>query len=182
MNNDARGTYNANSQNETKTTMLKLSLCDYSDISLLRVANITVADANENNTNKKVIFENYDPFTDCIIEINNIQVVNAKDIDLIMLMYNLILHIDNYSATLGSLFQYYRDEPDLNNDSATVDSFKFKGKIIGGNGARNMEIMLPLKYLKDFSKTFETPLINYETNLILTFSANCVISSNAALN
>ena len=72
MNNDARGTYNANSQTETKTTMLKLSLCDYSDIYLLRIANITVTDANENNTNKKVIFENCDPFTDCISEINNV--------------------------------------------------------------------------------------------------------------
>ena len=72
MNNDARRTYNANSQTETKTTMLKLSLCDYSDICLLRIANITVTDANENNTNKKVIFENCDPFTDCISEINNV--------------------------------------------------------------------------------------------------------------
>ena len=72
MNNDARGTYNTNSQTETKTTMLKLSLCDYSDIYFLRIANITVTDANENNTNKKVIFENCDPFTDCVSEINNI--------------------------------------------------------------------------------------------------------------
>ena len=72
MNNDARGMYNANSQTEIKTTMLKLSLCDYSDIYLLRIANITITDANENNTNKKVIFENCDPFTDCISEINNV--------------------------------------------------------------------------------------------------------------
>ena len=99
-----------------------------------------------------------------------------------MPMNNLILHNDNYSATSESIFQYYRDEPDLNNDGAIVDSFKFKGKLIGDNGARNMKIMLPLKYLRNFSKTFETPLINYEINLVLTFSANCVISSNAALN
>ena len=64
--------YNANSQTEIKTTMLKLSLCDYSDIYLLRIANITITDANKNNTNKKVIFENCDPFTDCISEINNV--------------------------------------------------------------------------------------------------------------
>ena len=66
--------------------MLKSSLCNYSDAYTLVKGNIivknTAADgaATANNTNKKVIFENYAPFTNCIVEINNTQVDNGKDI------------------------------------------------------------------------------------------------------
>ena len=56
-----------------------------------------------NNTNKKVVFKNCAPFTDCIREINNTQVDNAKDIDIVMPMYNLIEYSDNYSKTSASL-------------------------------------------------------------------------------
>ena len=88
--------------------MLRSSLCDYSDAYILVKGNITVnntaADgAAANNTNKKVIFKNCAPFTDCISKINNAQVDNAKDIDIVMLMYNLIEYSDNYSKTSGSL-------------------------------------------------------------------------------
>ena len=73
-----------------KTTMLKSSLCDYNDAYILAKGTITVnntaaADANANNTNKKVIFKNCAQFTNCISEINNTQIDNAKDIDIVML-------------------------------------------------------------------------------------------------
>ena len=88
-------TYSVNSQIKFKTTMLKSSLCDYSDAYILVKGTITVndtaaADANANNTNKKVIFKNFAPFTNCISEINNTQVDNAKDIDIVMPIYNSI--------------------------------------------------------------------------------------------
>ena len=75
--------------------MLKSSLCDYSDACILvkgtiAVTNRAAADANANNANKKVVFKNCAPFTNCISEINNTQVDNAKDIDIIMPMYNLL--------------------------------------------------------------------------------------------
>ena len=84
--------------------MLKSSLCDYSDAYIFVQGTITVnntatADANANNTDKKVIFKNCAPFTNCISEINNTQIDNAKDIDIIMPMYNLIECNDNYSKT-----------------------------------------------------------------------------------
>ena len=80
--------------------MLKSSLCDYSDAYILvkgtvTVNNTAVADADANNTNKKVIFKNCALFTNCITEINNTQVGNAKDIDIVMPMYNLIKYSDN---------------------------------------------------------------------------------------
>ena len=59
-----------------------------------------------------------------------------------------------------------------------TDSFNFKAKITGqtgNNGTKNVEIMVPLKYLSNFGGNLEIPLINCEVNLTLTWSANCVI-------
>ena len=84
--------------------MLKSGLCDYSDEYILAKGTITV-----NNTSaagaadKKIIFENCPPFTNCISEINNTQVDDAKDINIVMPMYNLIEYSDNYSRKSGSL-------------------------------------------------------------------------------
>ena len=121
INDESRGTYNVNSQIKFKTTMLKSSLCDYSDTYILVKGTITVAGAGDDTAarqaderDKGVIFKNCVPFTNCIIEINNTQVDNAKDINIVMPMYNLIEYSDNYSKTSGSLWQYYRDEPNNN--------------------------------------------------------------------
>ena len=108
INDDSRGTYNINSHIKFKTTVLKSSLCDYSDAYILVKGTITVnntaaADADANSTNKKVVFKNCAPFTNCISEFNNTQVGNAKDIDIGMSMYNLIEYSGNYSKTCGSL-------------------------------------------------------------------------------
>ena len=80
--------------------MLKSSLFDYSDAYILVKRTITVnntaaADADANNANKKVIFKNCALFTDCKSEINNVEIVNAKGIDIIMLMYTLIEYSNN---------------------------------------------------------------------------------------
>ena len=95
INDESRGAYNVNSQIKFKTTMLKYSLCDYSYAYILvkgtiSVNNTAAAGDAVNNINKKVIFKNCAPFTNCISEINNTQIGNAKDIDIIMPMYNLI--------------------------------------------------------------------------------------------
>ena len=104
-----------------------------------------------------------------------------------MPMYNLIKYSNNYSKTSGSLWQYCKDIPAVNDNGAIVDfnganatdSFNFKTKITGqtDNNGRidNVEIMVPLKYLSNFWRTLEIPLINCEVNLILTWSADCVI-------
>ena len=177
--------------------MLKSSLCDYSDAYILAKGTITAnntaaVDDDANNTNKKVIFKNCVPFTNCISEINNTQVDNARDIDIVMPMYNLIEYSDNYSKTSGSLWQYCKDIPAVNNDAIVnfadnnlTDSFNFEVKITdqtGDDGTKNVEIMVPLKYLSNFWRTFEMPLINFEVNLILTWSENYVIVSTNVAN
>ena len=188
---ESRGAYNVNSQIKFKTTILKSSLCDYSDAYILVKGTISVnntadADAAVNNTNKKVIFKNCTPFTNCISQINNTEIDNAKDIDIVMPMYNLIKYSDNYTKTTGSLWQYCKDIPARNNNNEiteftagnTTASFNFKAKITGqtgNNGTKDVEIMVPLKYLSNFWRTFEMFLINCEVNLILTWSSTCVI-------
>ena len=188
---ESRGVYNVNSQIKFKTTMLKSSLCDYSDAYILVKATISVNNtaaqgAAANNTNKKVIFKNRAPFTNCISEINNTQIDNAKDIDIEMPMYNLIEYSDNYAKTTGSLWQYCKDISAVNaNDEITeftvgnvTDSFNFKVKITGrtgDDGTKDVEIMVPLKYLSNFWRTLEMPLVNCEVNLILTWSSTCVL-------
>ena len=106
INDESRGAYNVNSQIKFKTTMLKSSLCDYSDAYIkgtISVNNTAAAGAAVNNINRKVIFKNCAPFTNCISEINNRQIDNAKDIDIVMPMYNLVKYSDNYAKTIGSL-------------------------------------------------------------------------------
>ena len=144
INDESRGAYNVNSQIKFKTTMLKSSLYDYSDAYILvkgtiSVNNTAAQGANVNNNNKKVIFKNCAPFTNCISEINNTQIDNAKNIDIVMPMYNLIEYSDNYANTTGSLRQYCKDIPARNaNDEIIVfdvnnvtDSFNFKAKTTG---------------------------------------------------
>ena len=112
INDESRGTYSTNSQTKFKTSMLRSSLCDYSDAYIVVKGTITVPNigtvATQNNRNKEVIFKNCTPFTDWMSEINNTQIDNAKDIDVVMNIYNLIEYSENYSKASRSLWLYYR--------------------------------------------------------------------------
>ena len=181
---NARGNYFSTKQIRFKTSMLRTILCDYSDAYILVKRNMTVNNtldvgAAANNTNRKVIFKNCAPFSNCISKINNTEVDNAEYIVIVMPMYNLIEYSDNYPKTSGSLWQYCKDIPAVNNAgnivdftaTNTTDSFKFKTKITGqtnNDGEINgVEIMVPLKYLSNFWRTLKMPLINCEVELIL---------------
>ena len=104
INDESRGAYNVNSQIKFKTTMLKSSLCDYSDAYILVKGTITIngrgADAaarQADERDKGVSIKNCAPFINCISEINNTQIDNGQDIDIVMPMYNLIEYSDNYA-------------------------------------------------------------------------------------
>ena len=118
--------------------MLKSSLCDCSDACIvitgtIAVNNTAAADADANNTNKNVVIRNC---SNCISQINNTQVDNAKDIDIVKPMYNLIEYSHNYSKTSRSLWQYCKDLPAVDNNNVIVnfaennltDSLNFKEK------------------------------------------------------
>ena len=104
INDDVRDVFSPKKQIRFKTAMLRSSLCDYGDAYILVKENITVnntagASAAANNTNKKVIFKNCVPFTNCISKIYKTQIDNAEHIDTVMPKYNVIEYSDNYSKT-----------------------------------------------------------------------------------
>ena len=190
INDGSYGVYITGSQIKFKTSMIRSSLCDYRDAFVLVKGTITVINtgtaAAPNNRNKKVIFKNCAPFTDYIREINNKEIYHAKDIDVVMAIYNLIEYSDNYLKASGNLWQYYTDESLINNNAVIIDvpddsdnaSFKYKQKITGqtGNdGTKDVRITVTLKYLSSFSRTLEMPLIKCEINIFLTWSEECII-------
>ena len=109
------------------------------------------------------MFKNCLPFTKCISKINDTEI----DIDIVISMYNLIEYSDNYSKTSGSLWQQYKDEP--NDNLVDSESFKSKLKLTGNTPAdgntKYVKIIVPLKYLSNFCKTFEMTLINCYVSL-----------------
>ena len=117
---------------------------------------------------------------------------NAEDLDVVMSMYNLIEYSKNYSKTTGSFWNYYRNErnTDLGGADNSINysikdskSFDYKtsitGKIEGNNTKNEAEIVVPLKYLSNFWRTVDIPLINCEVSLALTRTENCVITNKA---
>ena len=105
-------------------------------------------------------------------------------------MYNLIEYNNNYSKTSGNLWQYCKEIPAVDyagniadfNEANATGSFNFKTKITAqtNNDGRidDVEIMVPLKYLRNFWRTLEMPLINSEINFDLNWSKNCIIVAN----
>ena len=101
-----------------------------------------------------------------------------------MSMYNLIEYSGNYSDTSGSLWNFKRDEI-INNEDVTNDnnapSFKYKASIIGdteNNGTKNkVKITVPLKYLNNFWRSLEMPLINCKVQLSLKWYEKCLLTT-----
>ena len=140
----------------------------------------------------RLALKNCAPFTKCNLEINDKHVNTAENLDIVMPMYNLIEYSDNYQDSSATLYQFKRDEPpeddavaDLTSDNS--DSFKYKIKLLGnitevaGNAAGvrrlNVKIVVTLKYLSNFFRSLEMPLINCKIKLNLTWKKECVLST-----
>ena len=110
---------------------------------------------------KGVIFKNCDPSINCKTGKHNTEIRNAKDIDIVMPMHSLIEYSDNCSKTSESLWQYYKN--DSNDHLTDSESFKSKTKITGKTPAdsntKDIETIVPLKYLSIFWRTLEMPLL-----------------------
>ena len=159
---------------------------------------------NANNVkdkrNRPVILKNNAPFVSFITRINGELIEDTDDLDIVMSMYNLLEYCKNYRKNIGSLYNYYRDElsddaDDNNfNNIKVVNSniFKYKNKIIGNtynvnagadgygvnkNGTQEVELAIPLKYLVNFWRALNIPLISCEVSLELKWDKNCVITS-----
>ena len=149
-----------------KTSMLRSDLCDFNYVYIVAKGNITVTDPNNDVHDKKVVFKNNAPFVSGISKIQNALTDNAEDLGSVMTMYNLIEYSKNYLKTTGSLWNYYRDEPNSglggadNNINYLIKdskSFNYKtsitGKWKGKDIEKGVEVVVSLKLkLKIFGK------------------------------
>ena len=136
----------------------------------------------------RLALKNCAPFTKCNLEISDEHVNTAENLDIVMPMYNLIEYSDNYQDSSATLYQYKRDEPpdDIDDNLATNNSSSFKYKVnllgnpvVDNNVATlNVKVVVPLKYLSNFFRLLEMPLINCKIKLNLTWKKECVLSSN----
>ena len=205
-------TYNKNKSIIFKTPMLRSNICDYSDAYILVNGTITVTGNHpRDRQNRPLILKNNAPFVSCITRINGELIEDADDLDIVMPMYNLLEYSKNYRKTIGSSYNYYRDELSDDNDNdnfgniKVVNSkvFKYKNKIIGNtynvdstrapaaggtrernpdyiannSGKKRIELAIPLKYLRNFWRALNIPLISCEVSLELKWNKNCVITS-----
>ena len=160
--------YNENKSIRFKTPMLRSNLCYYADAYILVNGTITVTTED------------------------------ADDLDIVIPMYNLLEYSKNYKKTIGSLYNYYRDELSDDADNNNFDNikvvnsnaFKYKNKITGNTydilntaddyvavkeGTQEIELAIPLKYLGNFWRALNTSLISCEISLELKWNKNCVI-------
>ena len=82
--------------------MLRLDLCDYSDVYIVVKGDITFTEKFADVRNRFLSFKNNPPFTNCIPKISNVLSDNAKNLDVVMPMYNLLEYSNNYTKTTGS--------------------------------------------------------------------------------
>ena len=177
-------TYNTSKPIRVKTSMLRYDICDHSDAYVWVKRKITVTNPNDNdNFNKELTLKNNAPFISCVSKINGELVENAEDLDIVMPMYNLLENSKNYEKTSGSLFNYHRDEPSeitigAGNNAIDISirkskSFDYKTEITrsldaGKDEKEDVTIAIPLKYLGNFWRSLDIPLINCEITLILS--------------
>ena len=153
------------------TSSLESSLCDYSDAYVLVTGNITVVGANNN---AKVAFKSFAPCTKCRTEINRTFIDKAQHFNIAMPMYNLIEYSDNYSDTSVSLWQFKRDEIAGDVDSTVDDnhipnnSSSFKYELSFTTNRNVVRIVVLVKYLSNFWRSLEMPLINCKVELSLS--------------
>ena len=163
------------------TRVLKPNLCDYAEAYIL--VDGTIRATNAVNATRLAL-KNCAPFIKCNLEINDEHVDTAENLDIVMPMYNLIEYLDNYQESSATLYQFKRDEPPEENAVADLtadnsDSFKYKIKLLGNvtevagdaAGVRrlNVKVAVPLKYLSNFFRSREMPIINCNIKLNLTW-------------
>ena len=195
------GQYSSNKNIRFKNLMLRSDLCDYSDAHIVVEGTITVESNNINNReDKKLTFKNHSPFRSWISKINNTFVDSVEDIDIVMLIFNMLEYSNNYSMTSESLWNYYRD--DVNNDVHDVNTdnynknnnkptrsipFEYKTKITKSTPGNNntelsAEVFVIWKYLSNFWRSLELPLINCEIGHGLSWSQDWIIFKKFSRN
>ena len=201
-NHNSKANYEEGNEVTYNIEVLKSNLCNYNNAYILVRGYIIVTAAPQT----QLAFENCAPFTKCIIKIDGTTIDEAENLDLVMPVYNLIKYSSNYSQNSRSLWFYLwlkiytrfmvlfmvKDEAtNFNNNIANRNnfkSFKYKDTLLENTAAdpapnaangilRNAAIAVPLKYLSNFWKLLEIPLINCKLELKLKWTKYSVLSA-----
>ena len=181
------------------TEIVRPFLCDYFDAYILVTGTIKVQNGNDAT---RVAIKNCHPFTRATFKLNNEQVVTADNLDLIMNLYNILEYSDNYADTTASLYQYKRPEPRDNNGNVVnlgnaLSSFKYLSGLVQkqlttpnsenfpantdpsfANAHRiwkNIKILVPLKYISNFFRNLELPLLSTKLYMELNWTKYSVL-------
>ena len=164
---------------------------------------IKVVDGDDDDDDdNNVAFKNCHPFNWAIIELNNEHVENAENSDLTMNLYNIINYSNNYADTTTSSYYYKRpdqtrdDNGNISSINNNLTSFKYQSDLIkkqvnSVNVAQNIDPdianahtvwknakkAVPLKYISNFLRTLELPLINTKLYIELNWTKHSVIST-----
>ena len=194
--NSSSNTYDENKSIRFKTPMLRSDLCDYADAYILVSGTIAVAgNHSRNRQNKPVILKNNAPFVSCITRINGELLEYSKNYrKTIGSLYNYYRDKLNDDADNNNF---------ANNNVVSSNNFNYKNKIIGNtynvdsttvpaaggatvanpdydaniSGKNSIELAIPLKYLGNFWRALNIPLISCEVSLELKWNETCVITS-----
>ena len=156
-------------------------------------ANATATNNGNNDAfgEEKSVFKNNAPFINCVSKINSVKIDNAEDLDIVMPMYNLLEYSKIYRKTTGSLWNYYREEPSSSTDNNNIThsilnskSFDYKTNFME-NGVthdnltkNDVKVVVPLKYLSNFWRHLNIPLINCEVELMPWFKNYVLIDKS----
>ena len=179
---ESKGNYSHENPIKFLTSSLESNLCDYSDAYILVTGNITVVGADDNT---KVAFKNCAPFRKCRTAINEMK-QNILTLQCLCIIWlNTVIIILILQKVCGSL---KRDKiiVNINLTNNNSSSFKYKPNLIGNTVAdganrkqESVKIVVPLKYLSNFSRSLEMPLINCKVEFSLRWNENCVLSNVA---
>ena len=160
---------------------------------------IKVVGADDDNT---VAVKNFHPFTRAIVILNDEHVETSSRLDLIMNLYNIIDYSDNYVDTTGSLYHHKRPNQTKNDDSTVTNiannstSFEYQWGLIKKQATstnvaqnvdayvanahkawKNVKVAVPLKYISNFFRALELPLINTKLCVELNWTKHSMISN-----
>ena len=168
------------------TEIVKAFLCDYSNAYILVTSNIKVQNGNDST---RVAIKNCHPFPRASFKLNNEQVDTASNLGLTMNLYNILEYSDNYAGTTGSLYQYKRPVPrDANGNQSrlvqrqlTTPNSENAPSNTDPNFAnaqkswKNIKIVVPLKYISNFFRNLELPLINTKLYMEINWTKYSVL-------
>ena len=187
VNGQSNANYGVGIEITYNTKISKSNLCEYNNAYILVRGDIIVVAVHAT----QVAFKNCAPFTKCITKIDETKIDDAEDLDLVMPMYRLLEYYSNCSDAASTLWFCSKGEgTNFNNDIVNIDAFKSlkcKAKLLGNTVAqpnlnqangilKDASIVVPLKYLSNFWRSREIPLINCKIELKLRWTKHCVLS------